>query len=39
LNGSNQSVIFCLEGFSQGKVVVSRTGRVRSERPRRPTAC
>lgn len=39
LNGSNQSVIFCLEGLSQGKVVVSRTGRVRSERPRRPTAC
>ena len=39
LNGSNQSVIFCLDGSSQGKVVVSRQGRIRSERPRRPVAC
>ena len=39
LNGSNQSVIFCLDGSAQGKVVVSRQGRIRSERPRRPEAC
>lgn len=39
LNGSNQSVIFCLDGSYQGKVVVSRQGRIRSERPRRPVAC
>ena len=39
LNGSNQSVIFCLDGASQGKVVVSLSGRIRSERPRRPVAC
>lgn len=39
LNGSNQSVIFCLDGSAQGKVVVSRQGRIRSERPRRPVAC
>jgi len=39
LNGSNQSVTFCLDGASQGKVVVSLSGRIRSERPRRPVAC
>lgn len=39
LNGSNQSIIFCLDGAVQGKVVISLPGRVRSERPRRHTAC
>lgn len=39
LNGSNQSVTFCLDGASQGKVVASLAGRIRSERPRGPVAC
>ena len=36
---SNLSVNACARGLLRGKVVVNRLGRVRSERPKRETAC
>ncbi|NZA26305.1 GspH/FimT family pseudopilin [Luteimonas sp. SJ-92] len=37
--GTNFSVAVCSEGGLAGKVIVSNLGRVRSERPARPTRC
>ncbi|KRG55894.1 GspH/FimT family pseudopilin [Stenotrophomonas maltophilia] len=37
--GTNQSIALCVDGQEHSRVIISVPGRVRSQRPQRPTAC
>ena len=37
--GTNQSIVLCVDGQEHSRVIISVPGRVRSQRPPRPTAC